>query len=262
MANSLRLNPDFVRIVVADRTPMNSQLLAEALAKDSRFKICAALSTSSSALSAVSDARPHVVVVSAQLDDGDSKGFDLTRELHALRPETRVIMLLDSAERNSIVEAFRAGARGVFCRNQSLKLLAKCVHRVHSGQVWANSHELAFLLDLVSEMPAITNRLGGSELLSKRQQEVVQGVAKGLTNREIARHLGLTEHTVKNYLFRIFDKLGVSTRVELVLHALATPEARAVSAPEKALPSITRAHLLNRIPKDSVLQRREERKIV
>jgi two-component system nitrate/nitrite response regulator NarL len=244
MVNILPVSPTQARVVVADRTAMNSQMLAEALVKDGRFEICGTVCTSSSILSAVNDTLPDVVVVSAQLEDGDSKGFEVTRELRTLGRDTRVIMLLDSSERSTVVDAFRAGAKGVFCRNQPLKLLSKCVHSVHSGQVWANSQELAFLLDMVSEMPAVVKRGGVSGLLSKREQDVAQGVTKGLTNREIAVDLGLTEHTVKNYMFRIFEKLGISTRVELVLHTLAlvSPQAdKAVSAPRKALP-LTQSH--------------------
>jgi DNA-binding NarL/FixJ family response regulator len=244
MVNILPVSPTQARVVVADRTAMNSQMLAEALVKDGRFEICGTVCTSSGILSAVGDTMPDVAVISAQLEDGDSKGFEVTRELRALGRDTRVIMLLDSSERGSVVDAFRAGSRGVFCRNQPLKLLTKCVHSVHSGQVWANSQELAFLLDLVSEMPAVAKRRGVSDLLSKREHDVAQGVTKGLTNREIAVELGLTEHTVKNYMFRIFEKLGISTRVELVLHTLALvspPADKAASTPRKTLP-LTQSH--------------------
>jgi two-component system nitrate/nitrite response regulator NarL len=244
MANILPVNPTLARVIVADRTAMNSQLLAEALVRDGRFEICGAVCTSNSILSAVGDTTPDVVVVSAQLEDGDSKGFEVTRELRALGGDTRVVMLLDSSDRGSVVDAFRAGARGIFCRNQPLKLLTKCVHSVHSGQVWANSQELAFLLDVVSEMPAVAKRRAVSDLLSKRELDVAQGVTKGLTNREIARDLGLTEHTVKNYMFRIFEKLGISTRVELVLHTLAlvsTQGDQPVSVSRKTLP-LTQSH--------------------
>jgi two-component system nitrate/nitrite response regulator NarL len=244
MANILPVSPTQARVVVADRTAMNSQMLAEVLVKDGRFEICGAVCTSSSILSVVSDTLPDIVVVSAQLEDGDSKGFDVARELRAQQRETRIIMLLDSSERGSVVDAFRAGARGVFCRNQPLKLLTKCVHSVHNGQVWANSHELDFLLEMVSEMPAVPKRRGVSDLLSKREQDVAQGVTKGLTNREIAVDLGLTEHTVKNYMFRIFEKLGISTRVELVLHTLAlvSPQAeKSIRNSRKTLP-LTQSH--------------------
>jgi len=91
---------------------------------------------------------------------------------------------------------------------------------VHQGQVWANSSELRYLLEALREsepMRLVDSR--GEAILSKREQDVVRCVAEGLSNREIASRLKLTEHTVKNYLFRIFDKLGVSSRVEVVLYA-------------------------------------------
>jgi two-component system nitrate/nitrite response regulator NarL len=208
---------------------MDSQLLAEALGKDKQFEICGACCSSGNILSIASRERPDITLLSSELEDGKLKGFEVARSLRSSRMDTRVVMLVDSSERANVVEAFRCGARGLFCRTESLSSLAKCIQRVHAGQVWATSSELLLLLEALAETPAPKSAVAsGSEKLSKRERDVVQGVAQGLTNREIAHQLGLTEHTVKNYLFRIFDKLGVSTRVELVLHALAvaTPASR------------------------------------
>jgi DNA-binding NarL/FixJ family response regulator len=126
---------------------------------------------------------------------------------------------MDTSSRTAVVEAFRCGAQGVFSRTESSKSLAKCINNVHQGQVWASSAELRYLLDAFREsepMQLVDSR--GEAILSKREQDVVRCVAEGLSNREIASRLKLTEHTVKNYLFRIFDKLGVSSRVEVVLY--------------------------------------------
>jgi DNA-binding NarL/FixJ family response regulator len=98
--------------------------------------------------------------------------------------------------------------------------LARCIQCVSEGQIWANSRELRYLLEALGEaLPLRVIDARGAALLSRRELEVVRCVAEGLSNREIAQRLGLTEHTVKNYLFRIFDKLGVSKRVEVVLYA-------------------------------------------
>jgi DNA-binding NarL/FixJ family response regulator len=127
---------------------------------------------------------------------------------------------MDASQAADVVEAFRCGARGVFSRTESSKTLAKCVSSVHQGQVWANSAELRYLLEAFRESePIRLTDSRGEAILSKREQDVVRCVAEGLSNREIASRLNLTEHTVKNYLFRIFDKLGVSSRVEVVLYA-------------------------------------------
>jgi len=219
-AISLPEGSEIVRVLAVDSTRMNSQLLAAALERDKRFQVVEPTADARGIVAAVTKERPGVVVISAELDDNPRKGFEIARELRTAVPEARVVMLLDASERSQVIEAFRAGARGVFCRNESLKSLAKCIACVHQGQVWANSNELRFLLQALGEaLPLRVVDARGTVLLSKREQEVVRCVAEGLSNREIAQRLGLTEHTVKNYLFRIFDKLGVSKRVEVVLYA-------------------------------------------
>ena len=222
MAHAFALpeNAEIVRVLAADSTRMNSQLLAAALERDKRFVVLDAAADTASIVTAVLRDKPAVVVISAELDDTPRKGFEIAREVRLASPDTRIVLLLDSSDRAEVVEAFRAGARGVFCRNESLKSLAKCIYCVHQGQVWANSTELRFLLEALTEaLPMRVIDARGAALLSRREQEVVRCVAEGLSNREIAHRLGLTEHTVKNYLFRIFDKLGVSKRVEVVLYA-------------------------------------------
>ncbi len=219
-AISLPETSETIHVMAADSTRMNSQLLAAALERDKRFRVLEPVSDAKGIVAAVLRDKPAVIVISAELDDDAKKGFDVAREIHNLRTDTRVVMLIDSSERSQVVEAFRAGARGVFCRSESLKSLAKCIHCVNLGQVWANSKELRYLLEALGEaLPMRVIDARGAALLSRREQEVVRCVAEGLSNREIAQRLGLTEHTVKNYLFRIFDKLGVSKRVEVVLYA-------------------------------------------
>ena len=250
-AISLPEGSEVIRVLAADNTRMNSQLLAAALERDKRFQVLDPGVDVRGFVAAVAKERPAVVVISAELDDNPRKGFELAREVHASYSDTRVVMLLDVSERSQVVESFRAGARGVFCRSESLKSLAKCIHCVSQGQVWANSKELRYLLEALGEaLPLRVVDARGTVLLSRREQEVVRCVAEGLSNREIAQRLGLTEHTVKNYLFRIFDKLGVSKRVEVVLYAyslgsLMTSDAPipVTKAPVTALPKVVASTL-------------------
>ena len=127
-------------------------------------------------------------------------------------------MLLDSSKREVILEAFAAGARGVVSRDESVETLSKCVRRVHEGQIWANTEQMAALVEaMASSLSVRAVDARGMNLLSKRELQIVRSVAQGLTNHEIAKQLDLSPHTIKNSLFRIFDKLGVSNRVELLL---------------------------------------------
>jgi two-component system nitrate/nitrite response regulator NarL len=222
MAHGITLpeTTEVIRVLAADSTRMNSQMLASALERDPRFQVLAPVSDPAEIMSAVTVARPAVVVLSSHLAEDSRKGFEVARELLVLNPTMPIVMLLDTSDRNQVVEAFRAGAKGVFSRSESMTLLGKCIYCVSQGQVWANSRELRFLLEALGEaLPMKAIDAKGAALLSRREQEVVRCVAEGLSNREIAQRLGLTEHTVKNYLFRIFDKLGVSKRVEVVLYA-------------------------------------------
>ncbi len=210
-----------ISVLVADSNRMACQLLAAAL-KDRpyHFNVITYAVNSAEILNAAKKHAPHVALISANLQDGALIGFKVLRELRASHPKTRAIMLLDSPDRDLVVDAFRGGARGVFCRTDSIGRLCKCVYSVHKGQVWASSNELQFLLEALAEAASLrVVNAQGINLLTKREGQVVHLVAEGLTNRGISRELHLSEHTVKNYLFRIFDKLGVSTRVELTLCA-------------------------------------------
>jgi two-component system, NarL family, nitrate/nitrite response regulator NarL len=213
-------NQDRLRILAADSTSMSTQLLVEALARDPQFHMIESPSTEAVILSLVKREKPHVAVMSAKLGENGRGAFDLVRNIRTQVPGTRVVVMLDASERAAVVEAFRAGASGVFCRTEPFRLLAKCIQCVHAGQVWASSSELHFLIEALAQPTFANFRGDGGSPLSVREADVVRCVAEGLTNREIAQRLRLTEHTVKNYLFRIFDKLGVSSRVEVVLYAL------------------------------------------
>ena len=212
-------SPVRIRVLAADSTAMATQLLADALGRDAQLQMIESPSDAPAVLALAKKEKPQIALISAKLEQSGTGAFDLVREIRVQSPGTRVVMLLDSSERSSVTEAFRAGAQGVFCRTEPFRLLAKCIQCVDNGQVWASSTELQFVLEALAK-PALAGSLDLNDgLLSARETDVVRCVAEGLTNREIAQRLKLTEHTVKNYLFRVFDKLGVSSRVEVVLYA-------------------------------------------
>jgi DNA-binding NarL/FixJ family response regulator len=208
-----------IRVLVADSTHMTSQLVADALRRDRHLEVCAP--DAHEILAGAMRSKPQVALISGNLPEGTLDTFRLVRQLKASHHETQIVILLDCSTRSLVVEAFRAGAKGIFCRAQSIDALIKCIHSVHQGQIWANSNEMQFLLEALVDAPAtrIVDAKGVG-LLTKREREVVRWVAQGFTNRDIAGRLELSEHTVKNYLFHIFDKLGVSSRAEVILYAM------------------------------------------
>jgi len=217
MPSREELGSDFVSIVVADGTRIHTQLLADALRNDRGLQVVAAASNSEELLAAITRVPIDVVIISHNLDDQPGSGTRVLREMRALRPQIKGIILLDSSKPQEVLECFRAGARGIFSKQERLESLCKCIRSVHEGQVWARSEDLDQALEALANTPLVraTNHQG-IELLSERERQVIQHLAGGMTNREIAKALGLSSHTVKNYLFRIFDKLGVSSRTELL----------------------------------------------
>jgi DNA-binding NarL/FixJ family response regulator len=217
MPSHEEVGSDFVSIVVADGTRIHTQLLADALRNDRGLQVVAAASNSEELLAAATRVPIDVVVISHNLDDQVGHGTQVLREMRVLRPQIKGVILLDTSKPEDVLECFRAGARGIFSKQERLEMLCKCIRSVHEGQIWARSVDLDHALEALAKSPLVrsTNHKG-IELLSARERQVIQHVAGGLSNREIAEALDLSPHTVKNYLFRIFDKLGVSSRTELL----------------------------------------------
>ena len=203
---------------MGDTSPLTAGLISDALRRDHGLAVIDP--GGQDVLSAAAAFSPDIVVLSESLESSLGKGLAVLRRLRHAMPDCRAIMLLDSDDRIAVVDAFRSGARGVFTRNESPKMLSKCIHKVYDGQLWASDTHLEFLLDALNETQSveILDSQGG-RLLSKREEDVVRCLGKGLTNVQIACELKLTENTVKNYLFRVFNKLGVSSRIEVVLYA-------------------------------------------
>ena len=210
-----------IRVLVADDTRIHTQLLADALRRDLQLEVISPPPQSRDLVAAVKLHRVNVVVLSSNLDEEPLRGFELLRELRASNPDIFAIMLLDSSKKESVLQAFRAGARGIFSRHDSVETLSKCIRSVYEGQIWANSQQLSFAVEALATSPVVRAvDANGLSLLSKREMDVVRSLAEGLTNREIAERLGLSQHTIKNYLFRVYDKLGVSSRLELLFMTL------------------------------------------
>jgi DNA-binding NarL/FixJ family response regulator len=204
-----------IRILIADRNRMGNQLLAESLGRDPRFEIVAAARLTD-VLSIVTNLQPDLAVISADFDDAPKKGLQVTRTLNKRNPSVRIVVLLQSSTRESVIAAFRCGAAGVFCRSQSLSELGSCIERVSRGEIGANQSHSEMLLDAFRTSPSVEGMANKIGKLSPRELQVAEHATQGESNRQIADRLGLSEHTVKNYLFHVFEKLGVSNRFELL----------------------------------------------
>jgi len=213
-----------VRIFIADSNRMSCQLITAALHQGPfQFRVVGYATDAVGICEGLDRNEVDVAVVGAHLREGNLAGFNAARQIRASHSKLNVVIILDATEPTIVVEAFRAGASGIFSRDESFELLCKCIHAVYQGQVWASSKELHFVIDaLRSTQPAPAQAIcpKAQRLLTDREEGVVRLVAEGLTNRDISQQLNLSEHTVRNYLFRIFNKVGTSNRLELALYSI------------------------------------------
>jgi len=211
-----------ISVLLASPTTLALEMLRKALDQHSHFHVVACATTAQEVLEAVQTAQVDVALINATLADGLLSGIGALRQIGEIAPKVKSVIMLHGHERHLVVDAFRAGAKGVYCLSQSnFKTLCRCVEKVHAGQIWGNCTELSEVMEAFSQLvPMRVVNEDGMRLLTEREKEVVRLLAEGLQNREIAKELKLSEHTIKNYLFHIFDKLGVSSRVELMLYAV------------------------------------------
>lgn len=210
------LNTSF-RAAIVGRDAMSSSLLAEMIM---RHLNCEAVNTQASDLLAILDRSGiDLVIISADINSRVGAGYSLAETISNGFPDVAIIILIDQPSRDTTINALRAGARGLFNGQQAHDLLIDCIKHVRGGSIWAGPEETSFLLNALREMPTFGVASDvDTDSLSAREMQVVRAAASGKTNKAIANELRLSEHTVKNYLFRAFEKLGVSNRVELLFY--------------------------------------------
>lgn len=218
---------EITTVLVADSNQLQSQLLVSALRRRTEFQVYACAMDVDVILHELQTLQPDVIVMNGEHKNG-SHNMTIVRRVHLARPHIHKILLLDSYDRTLVVNAFRSGVRGLFCFSEHpFRLLCRCIQSIKDGQIWANAEQLEYLIDAVTLVPSLrVVNARGMKLLTPREEQVVALVADGLSNREIARELDLSAHTIKKYLFRIFDKLGIDSRVELVLYAVSNGDPR------------------------------------
>jgi DNA-binding NarL/FixJ family response regulator len=161
----------------------------------------------------------QVALISTEIPEGKEEAYDLVDFLATKPKPVRSLLIAHEWNRRDVIEAFIHGAKGLLTEEPAdFQRLCKAVACVYIGQVWANSEQLNHTLD---HLAARTRNGGGvshsESLLSKRQRQVAQLLAKGASNKEIARALHICERTVKNHIGNIFEKIGVSSRVQAAI---------------------------------------------
>ncbi len=218
-----------IRIVVADDHPIFRDGLCRLLALEEDFEVVAQASDGRQVLEILQQLEPDILLLDLKMPGLD--GLATLQRLQQARNKTRVIVLTASDDKNEFVQAMKLGTSGIVLKQTATELLIKSIRKVHAGEIWLDSHTTAAVIrqfvaaEEQQQQPAAPpvqapQRERERSPLSQREREIVALVAQGFKNKEMAEKMFISEQTVKNHLHNIFDKLGVSDRLELALYAI------------------------------------------
>ena len=216
-----------IRIVVADDHPIFRDGLCRLLALEEDFVIVAQAHDGREVLQVLQEHEPDILLLDLKMPNLD--GLGTLQRLQAARNRTKVIVLTASEDKSEFVQAVKFGTSGIVLKQTATELLIKSIRKVHAGEIWLDSNTTAAVmrqfaspeeLPLPPVPPPIQSRERERSPLSQREREIVSLVAQGFKNKEMAEKMFISEQTVKNHLHNIFDKLGVSDRLELALYAI------------------------------------------
>src|SRR5256886_2694872 len=209
-----------VRILIADDHPIFRDGLKRLLESEGEFKVIGEACDGVEAVTMARQLIPEIMLLDLAMPR--RQGLETLRELASDARSVRVILLTAAAEKEQIVEALQLGARGVVLKDSATQILLKSIRAVMNGEYWVGresvSNLVQYLRGLVdsSSHDARKKKYG----LTPRELEVISAVVAGYANKEIVQHFKISEDTVKHHLSNIFDKVGVSTRLELALFAV------------------------------------------
>jgi DNA-binding NarL/FixJ family response regulator len=208
-----------ISIVIADDHPIFRDGLRRLLEAETDLRVVGMAGEGDEAVRLVREHKPDILLLDLAMPR--RSGLDVLRDLSADPTGARAIVLAAIVDEKQMVEALELGARGIVLKDTTTSLLLKCIRIVIEGQYWVGREAVSGLVDgLRQARQQRHERAAGRYGLTDRQMEVVTAVVAGSTNRAVAEGLGISEDTVKQHLTSIFDKCGVSSRVELAMFAV------------------------------------------
>ena len=207
-----------IRIVIADDHPIFREGLRRLLESDPGLVVVGQAGDGDDAVRAVLEHKPDILLLDLSMPKGG--GLAALRELGEQRVPVKTVVLTAAIDGDEAVQALGAGARGIVLKESATQVLFKCVRAVAAGEFWVGHGQVADLLNSLAEDRRQTRARASAAVLTRRERQLVAAIVEGATNKDIAQQLNLSEQTVKNHLSNIFDKMGVSNRLELALYAL------------------------------------------
>jgi two-component system nitrate/nitrite response regulator NarL len=212
-----------IRILIADDHPIVRDGLKKLLGFEEDFEVVGEAGDGREVLEQAEATDPDVILLDLRMPNLD--GLSALQSLQQTNKRAKVIVLTASEDKNEFVQAMKLGCSGIVLKQTAPDLIVKSIRKVNAGEIWLDSHTTAAVMrqfaspsEMASSSPVSKNRERSP--LSQREREIVALVAQGYKNKEMAEKMFISEQTVKNHLHNIFDKLGVSDRLELALYAI------------------------------------------
>lgn len=206
-----------VRVILADGQAIYRVGIRKIFAVEDDIRVVAQAETVGQLLTAAARFPADVVLLESAICANPA---EVVSEILKRQPEARIILLTAEPGEEDTVDYLRRGAQGIVTRTISPDLLVKCVRRVAAGETWLDNRGVNWLIDAYRTQARQLTSPPPKARLSDKELRIIAGVTKGMRNKEIASEIGTTEQVVKNYLRKVYDKLGVSDRLELALYCV------------------------------------------
>jgi two-component system nitrate/nitrite response regulator NarL len=214
-----------IRLLIVDGFPVVRAGLRSILAGSPDIQIVGEAQDGTEAIDRTMELLPDVLLMELRLPNTD--GLSVLRTLHTKAPQAKVLLFTASENKEDFIEAMKLGCCGILPKDSAPALISKSIQKVYAGEIWLDSNTTAAVIrQFASPLdPAIAQVAANAKpreraQLSQREREIIVLIAQGYKNKEIAEKMFITEQTVKNHLHNVFDKLGVSDRLELALYAI------------------------------------------
>jgi len=211
------VQPGAVRIILADSQAIYRVGIRKVLALEDDMRVVAQADSLENLYAAIERYPSDIVLLEGGLLTGSSNAIP---EILRVAPDVKLIVQAMAADENQTVELYRRGVRGIISRSISPDLLVRCIRRIAAGETWIDNQAVNWVIEAYRAQAAALVSPRTQPRLSPKEMSIISCITQGKRNKEIAFQLGTTEQVIKNYLRKIYDKLGVSDRLELALYCL------------------------------------------
>jgi len=213
----MELQPNGIRIIIADSEAIFRAGMSKIFALEPDLEVIAQTETLSQTLTTVADKETDIILFEAGLSPTPAEA--VSEVMRRTLPGAKVILIAQRYSEHETVDFLRRGVRGILTRSVSPELLVRCVRKVSMGETWLDNQGVNWIIEAYRSQALLG--AGKQQLrFSEKEMLIISGVTQGLKNKDIALQVGTTEQVVKNYLRKIYDKLGVADRLELALYSM------------------------------------------